>query len=233
LYYPGSGNELYVFTCAHVVDRAERVRASFLLPKATEQNDYDVCHLTAPGEQIIYSPLDKRTGSKEGRFQHSHDVAVVVFHKDRVLQLNRTTYYLSEAEDYMPLYAQGYPGGCRNGEELLFALDWITGKVKAAAPKSPVFEFRIEDNFLDTGDRELELGGFSGSPVWNSTDSESSVVGLIASGKRSNAFRSLVYAVKMRYIQSIMKNRFGVIMETKLPWIPEEEVADRGESQYD
>ena len=77
----------------------------------------------------------------------------------------------------MPLYVQGYPGGCRDGEEILFALDRAVGKVKAAVPKSPFFEFRVEDGFLDTGDRELELRGFSGSPVWDSTDQEHSVVG--------------------------------------------------------
>lgn len=50
LFYPGSEDRLYVFTCAHVVDQAEEVQASFLLPKMAEQNDYDVCHLTAPKE---------------------------------------------------------------------------------------------------------------------------------------------------------------------------------------
>lgn len=233
LYYPGSGDELYVFTCAHVVDQAETVRASFLLPGAAEQNDYDVCHLTAPKEQIKHSPLDIRTVGGGGQFRHTHDAAVIVFHKDEGMQLGRTAYCLSEAEDYMPLYVQGYPGGCRDGEELLFALDRTVGKVKAAARQSPVFEFRVEDSFLDTMDRELELEGFSGSPVWDSADSEHSVVGLMTAGKRRNAFRGVVKAVKMRYIQSIMKNRFGIMIETKLPWIPEEDVAGRGELRYD
>lgn len=233
LFYPGSEDRLYVFTCAHVVDQAEEVQASFLLPKMAEQNDYDVCHLTAPKEQIIFSPLDIKTDGESGQFQHTHDIAVIVFHKDIGLHLDCTAYCLSEAEDYMPLYVQGYPGGCRDGEEILFALDRAVGKVKAAVPKSPFFEFRVEDGFLDTGDRELELRGFSGSPVWDSTDQEHSVVGLMSAGKRENVFRSLVKAVKMRYVQSIMKNRFGIIMETKLPWIPEEDVADRGELRYD
>lgn len=233
LYYPGSGDELYVFTCAHVVDQAERVQACFLLPKVTGQNDYDICHLTAPAKQVIYSPLDKRTSGEGGQFQHTHDVAVIVFHKDKGLQLECTTYCLSEAENYMPLYVQGYPGGCRAGEELLFALDKTAGKVKVVVPQSPVFEFRVEDSFLDTMDRELELEGFSGSPVWDSSDHEHSVVGLMAAGKRRNVFRGLVKAVKMRYIHSIIKNRFGVMIETKLPWIPEEDVATRGELRYD
>ena len=149
LFYPGSGDRLYVFTCAHVVDQAEKVQATFLLPKVTEQNDYDVCHLTAPAEQIIFSPLDKTTGGKIGQLQHTHDVAVIVFHKDETLHLDCTAYYLSEAEDYMPLYVQGYPGGWRDGEEFLFALDRTTGKVKAAAPRNPFFEFRVEDDFLE------------------------------------------------------------------------------------
>lgn len=233
LYYPGCGDQLYVFTCAHVVDEAETVQVRFLLPKAPERNEYDVCHLTAPAGQIFYSPLDKRTSGAGGQFQHTHDVAVIVFHKAPGLQLGHTIYCLSEAEDYMPVYAQGYPGGCVEDENILFALDSTQGKIKTVLPKQPAFEFRVQDAFLDAGDRELELEGFSGSPLWDLSDSEHCVVGLMAAGKRSNVFRGLVQAVKIRYIQSIMKNQFGVVVESKLPWIPEEDVATRGEMCYD
>lgn len=233
LYYPGCGEQLYVFTCAHVVDEAETVQVRFLLPKAPERNEYDVCHLTAPAGQIFYSPLDKRTGGVGGRFQHTHDVAVIVFHKAPDLQLDHTMYCLSEAEDHMHIYAQGYPGGCGGEEDILLALDITQGKIKTVPWDNPVFEFRVQDAFLDVGDRELELEGFSGSPLWDLSDSEHCVVGLMAAGKRSNVFRGLVQAVKIRYIQSIMKNRFGVVVESKLPWIPDEDVAARGELCYD
>ena len=232
LYYPGCGEQIYVFTCAHVVDHAKTVQAYFLLPKLPDKNEYGVCRLTAPADQIFYSPLDKRTDEIDGQFQHTHDVAVIVFYKSANIQLDRTVYCLSQAEEYMPIYAQGFPGGCGD-EDIRFALDSTHGEVKTVVPDHPVFEFRVQDNFLDTGDRELELKGFSGSPLWNLSDNEPCVVGLIAAGKRFNAYRSVVRAVKINYIQSIMKNRFGVLVESKLPWVPEEDVADREEECFD
>ena len=232
LYYPGWGDKLYVFTCAHVVDEAKTVQARFFLPKGPEQNEYGICRLTAPAEQIFCSPLDKRTGGIGGQFQHTHDAAVIVFYKAPNLQLGHTVYCLSQAEEYMSVYAQGFPGGCGE-EDIRFALDITRGQVKTVVPKRPVFELRVQDHFLDTGDRELELKGFSGSPLWDLSGHEQCVVGLMTAGKRNNVFRNLVQAVKMSCIQSIMKNRFGVLVESKLPWIPEEEVADRGELCYD
>lgn len=228
LYYPGWGDKLYVFTCAHVVDEAKAVQARFFLPKGPEQNEYGICRLTAPADQIFCSPLDKRTGGIGGQFQHTHDAAVIVFYKAPNIQLGHTVYCLSQAEEYMSVYAQGFPGGCGE-EDIRFAVDSTQGKIKTVVPRHPIFELRVQDNFLDTGDRELELKGFSGSPLWDLSGNEQCVVGLIAAGKRSNAFRSLVQAVKIGYIQSIMKNRLGVLVESKLPWIPEEDVADRGE----
>lgn len=234
LYYPGSGEQLYVFTCAHVVDGADKVRVSLLIPAAAEQGEYDVCHLTAPKEQIYFSPLDQKISDGSGGMQHSHDVAVIVLYKDRLLALNRTVYCVAEAEDFMQVCAQGYPGGRRNGEDLLFALDHTEGKIKTVSRKNQIFEWRIENSAIDPGDRETELQGFSGSPVWEISNQEQySVVGLMTAGKRTNVFRGIVQSIKMRYVQSIMKNRFGITMETTLPWIPEEDIADGEELRYD
>ena len=233
LYYPGCGDQIYVFTCAHVVDEAENVAVRLLLPKVPGRNEYDICRLTAPASQIFCCPLDKRTGGIGGQFQHTHDAAVIVFHKAPDLQLGHTMYCLSEPEDYMPIYAQGYPGGCGEEDDIRFALDSTKGQIKTVVPAHPAFEFRVQDAFLDTGDRELELKGFSGSPLWVLSGSELCVVGLMAAGKQANVFRGLVQAVKIGYVQSIMKNRFGILVESKLPWIPEEDVADRGELCYD
>ena len=47
LYYPGCGDQIYVFTCAHVVDEAENVSVRLLLPKVPGRNEYDICRLTA------------------------------------------------------------------------------------------------------------------------------------------------------------------------------------------
>lgn len=106
LYYPGEGERLYVFTCAHVVDKAQKLELSFLIPDNPEYDEYKICQLTAPATQIWYSPLDRITAGS-----HSHDIAVIELKKDGGLHLKRTEYFVAEASRGMPIYAQGYPGG--------------------------------------------------------------------------------------------------------------------------
>ena len=229
LYYPGEGERLYVFTCAHVVDKAQKLELSFLIPDNPEYDEYKICQLTAPATQIWYSPLDRITAGS-----HSHDIAVIELKKDEGLHLERTEYFVAEASCGMPIYAQGYPGGwVRETEHLLRALDRTEGHVRASVLSEAVFEFRVEDRFLDQGGRTYELEGASGSPVWNAGDGEHSVTGLLVRGKRDNVFRGRVESAKMRFIQSMMKVLFGISMETKILDIPEEEVADRTELRFD
>lgn len=178
--------------------------------------------------------MDEATADADGRLWHTHDVAVIAVHKDKSLELERTVYYVAEAGRNMPIYAQGYPGGWRRGaEQLLIALDRTTGTVKTNITGNAFFDFRVRDAFLDQGCRVLELEGFSGSPVWDAEVSEHSVIGLMSSGRGSNVYRGIVQAVRMRLIQSIMKNHWGVVMETKIAGIPEEDVANGGELRYD
>ena len=54
LYYPGCGDQIYVFTCAHVVDEAKTVQVRFLLPEAMERNEYRICRLTAPASRSTW-----------------------------------------------------------------------------------------------------------------------------------------------------------------------------------
>lgn len=56
LYYPGAGDKLYVFTCAHVVDNAETLTLSILLPEEPEHDQYGLRQWIVSAEQIYYSP---------------------------------------------------------------------------------------------------------------------------------------------------------------------------------
>lgn len=228
LYYPGEGPKMYVFTCAHVVWQAKLLTIHILLPENPDQDEYRTCQLTAFADQVRYSPLDQTEQGPSGETFHSHDIAVIALPKEGDLRLPPTEYFVAEAQHYMSIYMQGYPGGwCRETEEQLEALDCSSGSILTAIGEKPTFGFRVEDTFLDPGNRAYELKGFSGAPIWDADGSEHSVLGLTAVGKRSSVFRGRIDAVKMRFVQSIMKNEFGIYLETKIPGIPEEEIADK------
>lgn len=67
LFYPGSGSNLYIFTCAHVLDNLEEPFQIYsLLPLNREQELYRVEKLEAMREQVKYSPIDKVSESAGG-----------------------------------------------------------------------------------------------------------------------------------------------------------------------
>ena len=69
LFYPG-GNQLFVFTCAHVVDRADKIKLVILKAVNIERDLYQVFQIQVPKEQILYSPLDIVT-EEDGEKIHS------------------------------------------------------------------------------------------------------------------------------------------------------------------
>ena len=52
LFYPG-GNQLFVFTCAHVVDRADKIKLVILKAVNIERDLYQVFQIQVPKEQIL------------------------------------------------------------------------------------------------------------------------------------------------------------------------------------
>lgn len=72
LFYPGSGSNLYIFTCAHVLDNLEEPFQIYsLLPLNREQELYRVEKLEAMREQVKYSPIDKVSESAGGVIEHA------------------------------------------------------------------------------------------------------------------------------------------------------------------
>ncbi len=224
LYYPGSGDRLYVFTCAHVIKGYRKIEIDILDPVNTEEDDYNVVRLVAPVSQAVYSPLEVVEEDRP-------DVAVIALRRDENLRLEKTAYRLGEPERDTAVLTLGFPGGWRyNKENLLMALDTMEGRIRTVPKGSPIFDFRVGDAFLDNGNRIDELGGFSGAPVWSNPEE---VVGLVSSAARQTGFRGRVNATKMRYIWSIMKNSFNIVLEMGLNGIPEEDVAAGQELLFD
>lgn len=229
LFFPGSGDIVYIFTCAHVIDELEGALViKFLLPKQREIEDYTVCTINVKESQVVYSPIDKVI-EEDGKKKHSVDVAVIYFKKNERLVLEATEYCIAEASKGNPVFAQGFPDGTTNVKELLEALDIAHGRVLHNVPESHTFVFRVDDKYLDTGSREYELKGFSGSPVWNSEDEVLSILGLMSSGVGETVYRGRVNAVKMDVVRSVMQDHFHVHIDTRIVGIPEKDVSGKSE----
>ena len=86
LFYPGTGEKIYIFTCAHVLDElADTFQIYYLLPVNREEERYQVEKLEASREQVKYSPIDEINKSEEEIIKHSVDAAVICLKKRKKL----------------------------------------------------------------------------------------------------------------------------------------------------
>ena len=226
LFYPGSGNRLYIFTCAHVLDGLEEPFQIYsLFPVNREQEIYQVEKLEATREQVKYSPIDKVSESDEGVIVHSIDAAVICLEIKEEISFETTDYVIGEVHKGDSVLAQGFPGSETEIEELLNYVEGTYGRILHNAKDKEVLLWQIEDTHVDPGNRVYELNGFSGSPVWSLEADEKTIVGLFTSGVGRSIYRGKVHALKMEAIRSIMKIFFQIRMESRILGIPNEEIA--------
>lgn len=226
LFYPGSGNRLYIFTCAHVLDGLEEPFQIYsLFPVNREQEIYQVEKLEATREQVKYSPIDKVSESDEGIIVHSIDAAVICLEIKEEISFETTDYVIGEVHKGDGVLAQGFPGRETEIEELLNYVEGTYGRILHNAKDKEVLLWQIEDTHVDPGNRVYELNGFSGSPVWSLEADEKTIVGLFTSGVGRSIYRGKVHALKMEAIRSIMKIFFQIRMESRILGIPNEEIA--------
>lgn len=130
LFYPGSGSNLYIFTCAHVLDNLEEPFQIYsLLPLNREQELYRVEKLEAMREQVKYSPIDKVSESAGGVIEHSIDAAVICLEIKKEISLETTDYVIGEARKGDGVLAQGFPGSETEIEELLNYVEGTYGRI--------------------------------------------------------------------------------------------------------
>ena len=226
LFYPGSGNRLYIFTCAHVLDGLEEPFQIYsLFPVNREQEIYQVEKLEATREQVKYSPIDKVSESDEGVIVHSIDAVVICLEIKEEISFETTDYVIGEVHKGDGVLAQGFPGSETEIEELLNYVEGTYGRILHNAKDKEVLLWQIEDVHVDPGNRVYELNGFSGSPVWSLEADEKTIVGLFTSGVGRSIYRGKVHALKMEAIRSIMKIFFQIRMESRILGIPNEEIA--------
>lgn len=130
LFYPGSGNRLYIFTCAHVLDGLEEPFQIYsLFPVNREQEIYQVEKLEATREQVKYSPIDKVSESDEGIIVHSIDAAVICLEIKEEISFETTDYVIGEVHKRDGVLAQGFPGSETEIEELLSYVEGRYGRI--------------------------------------------------------------------------------------------------------
>ena len=225
LYYPGGGT-MFVFTCAHVVDDLETVRIFVLKPLDVEKDQYEVFTTDVSREQVYFSPLDTVTMDHEVKV-HSEDLAIIEIKKPETFDIAPTDYFVGESSRHNPIYTQGYPNGVPAGQNPVEYLECLHGSVVLNIADNNRFTIRIEENYLDQGNRVYELRGLSGAPIWDGkSDVETqSLLGLISSAYDKTALLSKIFAMKSQQIRSLMNEKFGITIERKLVDIPDEDVA--------
>lgn len=221
LFYTEGSDYFYVLTCAHVIYLSEAVDIHILV-----KDDDGI------GERIVkvdkgnfhFSPLDEPEVIGE-RSVHTCDIAVIECEKGDI-PLSPTKYAMYPMSSGERVKAVGYPLGT---EKLLYyQQDELKAEVIRVQSGQDYFLIRVDEEFMNESDREAELKGFSGSPVWDEEylQKESCLLGgLIAGGVGSNISRGRVKVMSARLLQNLMKDEFGIVIETRLPFVPESDMA--------
>lgn len=229
LFYAG-GDTMFVFTCAHVVDKLDAIRLFFLKEIDASRDLYEVFYTDVPAAQIFFP---REGNSSAGTIsenasednQYTEDLAIIQVSKPTDMELHETDFLVTETRRSRPVYVQGYPNGVPEGRHPIEYLDCLHGNVVLNQADSHMFTIRLDENFIDSGNRVCELQGLSGAPVWDDNDEVNGLLGLLTNAYDSNALLSKVRATKAQRIRSVLKERFGVVLKRKLEGIPEEDVA--------
>lgn len=220
LFYSEGLRSFYVLTCAHVIYTSERVLIHILIPTTGDPEEKTV---TATKAQFHFSPIDEPTVIGDQSI-HTCDIAIIECELDD-LPLRATRYSIYPMTNRERVMALGYPQG---GGPLYYQQDNLSATVEKVLDGENYFLIRVDEPFLNSADREAELKGFSGSPVWDEAmldDHLHLFGGLIAVGMGTNIRRGRINVMNARYVQSLMYQEFGILMENRIPNVSENEVA--------
>lgn len=224
LFYRKPSEFFYVLTCAHVVYGAETVKINILVAdKKDTIKNYEV---TATKEQFYYSPIDIVTQINELGSTHTCDIAVIRCCASDI-PLRSTNYVIYPMSVQERIVAVGYPES-DNNLNIYYQQDQFCGQVLKILPDQNDFVIRITDDFLNLADREIDLKGFSGSAVWDEANIKEHKYlfgGIVSRGLKTDINRSRVCVVNARLVQSLLREEFGIHIDTKIPGIPEKDIA--------
>lgn len=221
LFYTEGSSYFYVLTCAHVIYTSEAVTIHLLIPTDGVLTERAV---RAGKIQFHFSPIDEvtRIGDES---THTCDIAIIECPLDN-LPLQPTRYSMYPMSNGERIVAIGYPQG--TAEAIYYQQDELSAKVLRVQNNQNYFVIRVDEVFLNAADRESELRGFSGSPVWDEQMLSAQVYlfgGLIALGVGSNISRGRVNVMSALLIQSLMRDEFGISIDMRLPTVKDVDIA--------
>lgn len=221
LFYTGGSRSFYVLTCAHVIYTSETVTLHLLIPA---NGDPEERTIRAEKNQFHFSPIDKvtRVGDES---THTCDIAIIECPLGD-LPLHPTRYSMYPMSNGERIVAIGYPQG--TAETMYYQQDELSAKVLRVQNNQHYFVIRVDEGFLNAADREADLKGFSGSPVWDEQMLSEQVYlfgGLIALGVGTNINRGRVNVMSALLIQSLMRDEFGINIEMRLPNVKDADIA--------
>ena len=220
LFYTANSDFFYILTCAHVIYTSEKVTIHILIPTGGDPEEKTV---HADKNQFHFSPIDEPTVIGD-QSTHTCDVAVIECPVDNLV-LEPTRYAMFPMTNRERIIAFGYPKG---SGPLFYQQDNLTATVEKVLDNQNNFLIRVNEDSVNSADREAELKGYSGSPVWDEDNLEKEIYllgGLIAVGVGSNISRGRVNVMNAKVIQSLMRDEFGIMIEMKVPNVPQIDIA--------
>ncbi|MDC7286919.1 serine protease [Blautia schinkii] len=224
LFYMEGDKHFYVFTCAHVIYGAKSVQIEMLVDVSGRDPEKFVVQVAS--NHFYYSPIDEVTVISEWQSKHTCDIAVIECEKGDI-PLASSQYFVYPMTKREEIISVGYPYSEGNSSLYYQQTELLAG-VEKVLEKENYFVIRVNSSFLNTSDRESELRGFSGSPVWDKNEADKGMYlfgGLIAFGEGSNIPRSQLNVMKARAIQSLMRDVFDIYIESCIPGVPKEDIA--------
>lgn len=221
LFYTEGSQTFYVLTCAHVIYLSEYVDLHLLIATAHDPEEKVV---RAYKRQFHFSPIDEVKVTRNNS-THTCDIAVIECDKED-LRIEPTGYSMFPMTTKEQVVALGYPKG--NFGALYFQQDLLHAQVERVLDSQNFFLVRVNDPYINQADRVSELEGFSGSPVWDENKLNEAIYlfgGLIAFGADANISRGRVSVMQARLFQSLMREEFGINIDTRIPSIPQEDIA--------
>lgn len=220
LFYTESAHSFYVLTSAHVIYTAQSVTIHILIPTDRDPVERSV---VAGKEQFHFSPIDEVTVVGD-QSTHTCDIAVIECDVGDI-PLKPTQYSIYPMTTQEKVMALGYPQG---EGPVYYQQDQLSATVEKVLEKENYFLIRVDETSLNSADREAELKGFSGAPVWDEAKMEEDIAllgGFIAIGMGTNISRGRIKVMNAKYVQSLMREEFGIYMQNRIPNVTEAEIA--------
>ncbi len=213
----------YILTCAHVIDNADKITINILIPT---QDDPEEKSIIAYKNQFFYSPIDEVTIINNQKY-HSCDIAIIQCEVGD-LKLLPTHYYMMSMSKGDQVIAIGYPGSLSNHKRLYYKQAELNAKVTNVLKNENHFIIRIDEPSVNNADREYELKGYSGSPLWNKAKIDENIFlcgGVVSEGEGKNVALGRIKVINSNYLRELMQQKFGIIIEMRIPTVPDRDIA--------